>query len=107
MQAQALKKLDDRFANAGLNTEERALLESIRHDHEAAVERAAQELHRLLEPVLQFLKVEEPAAFQGTLLQAALETDRLLNAALAGAHSNLSDRDLYRELKGCVSRLLN
>jgi hypothetical protein len=39
-------------------------------------------------------------------MQATLNVDRLLNATFAGAQSDLTDRELYSQLRASVDRVL-
>jgi hypothetical protein len=103
----ALHKLEERFHDAtGLDSGDQAVLGSIRGDHQRVLSQAANELQRSLEPVFRLLTIEVRAAPHTPLLETSRCIDQLVNAALAGAQSDLTDHDLYAELKGYVFHLL-
>ncbi len=105
MYAHALAKLDQRFSDIALTTEDRDVLARIRDDHLTGARRALQSLDMLLNPVFQTMAVAPTPAPPADLLQAALAVDHLTNSAFAGAQSDLNDRDLYAELRGWIAKL--
>jgi hypothetical protein len=105
MYAHALAKLDGRFSDTPLTTENRNVLARIRDDHLAGARRALQSLDTLLNPVFQTMAVASTPAPPADLLQTALTVDHLTNAAFAGAQSDRNDRDLYAELRGWIAKL--
>jgi len=99
MYAHALDNVEQRFSadrRAALDNEDRETLDRIQ---------SAVHLRVLMEPLFETLKVEPAPRAKGTLLDASLSVDHLLNAALTGAHSGLTDAELYRELRGWCERL--
>jgi hypothetical protein len=105
MYAHALDKLDHRFAGSVLNGEDEALFNQIRQDHRTGSRQALQSLRNLMDPIFGALGIEAKPAPEVDLVGAAVQTDRLLNAAFAGAQSDLDDHELYSELRGWIARL--
>lgn len=85
---------------------DRTLLDRIKADHTSGARQAAHALQKLIDPIFERLAIENQPESSGDLLEAALKMDRLSNAAFAGAQSDLSNRDLYAELRGWLTRLL-
>jgi len=110
----ALDNLDQRFPAttvSAMSASDRAFLSQIELDHRSAARQAARTLYDLLQPIFEKLSVQTLSVQPGSkndenLLQAALKMDRLLNAALAGAQSELSDRGLYSQLRASLDRVL-
>ena len=105
----ALENLQERFPAtrvSAMNAEDSAFLNQIEQDHRSAARQAARTLSNLLQPIFEKLSVQRSPANDENLLQAALKMDRLLNAALAGAQSELSDRELYSQLCASLDRVL-
>jgi hypothetical protein len=105
----ALDNLDKRFPTttvSAMSASDRAFLNQIELDHRSAARQAAGTVYRLLQPIFEKLSVQPSPANDENLLQAALKMDRLLNAALAGAQSELSDRELYSQLRASLDRVL-
>lgn len=107
MYAHALAKLDHRFAASRslMDAEDLALLAQIREDYQAGARRAAKSLRSLMEPIFATLGMESIKVSRGDLIETALDLDRLLNAAFAGAQSGLDDRQLYSELRARMTQL--
>jgi hypothetical protein len=105
----ALENLHERFPAttvSAMSADDRAFLNQIELDHRSAARQAARTLYQLLQPIFEKLAVQPSRANDESLLQAALKMDRLLNAALAGAQSELSDRELYSQLRASLDRVL-
>ncbi len=85
---------------------DQVLLDQIKADHMSGARQAAHALQKLIDPIFERLAIEALPESRGNLIEAALKVDRLCNAAFAGAQSDLSDRDLYVELRGWLTRLL-
>jgi hypothetical protein len=109
MYAHAIANLDKRFSppsQASMDADDQKLLHQIRADYRSGARTSAESLQKQLEPIFRTLNIEPKAALNGNLLAVALRADRLVNAAFAGAQSDLSDRDLYAELGGQLARLM-
>lgn len=108
--AHALRSLAARFPQqieAGLSAPDEVLLESLRRDHQAALERAVEDLIAQLTPVLPGYTSASGGAPAGhwqaraqRLLAAARDVDRLLNTMLAG-----SGGESTAELAAALQRL--
>ena len=107
--AHALANLHKRFPPSvlsSLSAGDRTLLDRIKADHTSGARQAAHALLKLIDPIFKSLAIEALPESRGNLIEAALKVDRLLNAAFSGAQSDLSDRDLYAELRGWLARLV-
>jgi hypothetical protein len=107
MYAHAIAKLDDRFAGSqsAMDAGDLALLSQIRAEYLKDARASVKSLESVMEPVFETLDIEAADVSQKDLLETALEVDRLLNAAFAGAHSDLDDSQLYSELRALIKRL--
>ncbi|BDC50731.1 hypothetical protein F183_A30470 [Bryobacterales bacterium F-183] len=108
--AYALKNLDERFAAAALEPEERAQIDNIVAGHRAELGKQASELRKRLSPVLAKMGAEIPAVAGQTrwpLLTAAQQTDRWLNVIFAGAASTSTLEQASSELGRSLSSLQN
>lgn len=107
--AYALKNLDERFAAAALEPEERAQIDKIVAGHRAELTRQAAELRKRLSPVLAKLGTEIPAAggsnSRWPLMTAAQQTDRWLNVMFAGAATTSTLEQASAELGRFLSSL--
>src|SRR5580704_183016 len=107
MYAHALQRIDRRFAGTklGMDSADRDVLAQVQEDYRNGARKAAQSLRNLIEPLFELLNIDSEPASNADLVEVAVELDRLTNAAFAGAQSNLADRDLYSELRGCLRRV--
>jgi hypothetical protein len=107
MYVHALDNLEKRFAGVDVSSEDRAVLDGIQRDDRSNAAQAARALARLLGTIYDKLAIERTAPrAQQSLMQATLNVDRLLNATFAGAQSDLTDRELYSQLRASVDRVL-
>lgn len=109
MYVHARANLDKRFPLeilSSMTEADRALLDQIKADHMSGARQAAHGLRKLIDPIFERLAIDPHPESSGSSIEAALKVDRLLNAAFAGAQSDLSDHDLYAELRGWLARLL-
>jgi hypothetical protein len=107
MYAHALSKLDHRFAasKSAMDAEDLELLSRIRAEYLKGASGSLKSLQSMMGPIFGTLRVEPADVIQEVFLEAALEVDRLLNAAFAGAHSDLDDRQLYSILRARMTQL--
>jgi hypothetical protein len=107
MYAHALARLDHRFgaSESAMDTEDLVLLAQIRTDYRTSARRAAKLLQTLMEPIFVTLGIESADVPREDLLETALELDRLLNAAFAGAQSDLDDKQLYSALRARMTQI--
>jgi hypothetical protein len=107
MYAHALANLDHRFAasQSVMDSEDLVLLSQIRAEYLDGASGTLKSLQSMMEPLFGTLGVEPADVSQQGLLEAALEVDRLLNAAFAGARSDLDDRRLYSVLRARMIQL--
>jgi hypothetical protein len=107
MYVHALDNLEKRFAGVDVSSEDRAVLDGIQRDDRSNAAQAARALARLLGTIYDKLAIERTAPrAQQSLMQATLNVDRLLNATFAGAQSDLTDRELYSQLRASLDRVL-
>lgn len=109
MYAHAAANLEKRFPAASqalMNGEDRMLLNQIRRDYLSEARTSAESLQKQLEPIFRTLNIESKDQPAGTLLEVALRLDRLVNAAFSGAQSDLSDRELYGQIRSNLSNVL-
>lgn len=109
MYAHALDKIDLRFRTRQLAFEPQDydMLNKIRSDYQSGARQALQSLRTLMDPLFRELDIEPRSATpQSNPLETALETDRLTNAAFAGAQSDLSDKNIYQNLRASIARLV-
>ncbi|HLJ46170.1 MAG TPA: hypothetical protein VKU01_09190 [Bryobacteraceae bacterium] len=105
----ALDNLETRFPAAlvsSMSEDDRGVLRRIQSDHRIAARYAAHSLDRLIEPIFDTLGINRGIDTRETLIEASLNVDRLLNAAFAGAQSDLSDHELYVKLRKSLARVL-
>ncbi len=108
MHAQALRKLNERFSPAAvlhLDAAGRQTLQTLRSDHRHASHDAAQELNRMLAPMYDILRIAPQPGAPASFPQMALWLDQLLNAALAGARSDLTDAQLYIQIRSLLAQI--
>ena len=109
MYAHALTNLKQRFPAteaSAMTPDDRALVDQIESDHRLRAHQAAVALQTMIQPIFDRFAIQSEPGPSQDLLETALKLDRLLNSAFAGAQSDLSDRDLYAELRGQLSRFL-
>lgn len=107
--AYALKNLDERFAAAALEPEERAQIDRIVLGHRAELAKQSSELRKRLSPVLAKIGTEIPTAAgsqnRWPLMTAAQQTDRWLNVMFAGAATSSTLEQASAELGRSLSSL--
>ena len=109
MYAHASQNLDSRFSaprSSLLDPEDQAVLSRIRSDYlEGARECLAGIRSDMQSPLSALESVPKSQTSPIDLTRAALQLDRAINAAFAGAHSELSDKELYSQIDGLVRYL--
>jgi hypothetical protein len=107
MYVHAIAKLDDRFAvsRSSMDAGDLALLSQIRVEYRNGASGSLKLLQSMMEPLFETLRIEPADVSRQDLLETALDVDRLLNAAFAGAHSDLEDPQLYSKLRTRIKQL--
>jgi hypothetical protein len=100
----ALRKLEQLFPDRSrLSSPDSEVIGAIAAAHRAVLRKHARSLRAKLEPLLGTGGQTSPEPM--TLVEQAIELDRLLNAAFAGAHVTMSDDDLASRLRILLKEL--
>ena len=104
MRAHAIQALDSLFPDgAPLSPPDRVIIDTIVSEHRAVLRRHVQSLRARLQPILD--GVPGPSADAAPLSMRAIELDRLLNAAFAGAQVSLTDAELAARIQFLLKEL--
>lgn len=104
IRAHAIQTLDSLFSrHARLSPPDRAVVDGIVSAHRAVLGRHLQSLRARLQPILDV--PAGPAADAAPLSTRAIELDRLLNAAFAGAQVSLTDVELAARIQSLLQDL--